>query len=33
MGFRIVQFDVENETPIRGADGFCALESLVFHSF
>ena len=23
MGFRIVKFDVENEVPIRGTDGFC----------
>lgn len=23
MGFKLVQFDVENEVPVRGPDGFC----------
>ena len=25
MKFKILKFDVENEEPIRGADGFCGL--------
>ena len=28
-GFKIVKFDVENEVPIRGSNGFCFLKFAV----